>query len=152
MAAFFRYASFPNSRIKPRPSTTAAFTNQVTITNLVTSPFVRVVAADLNRTYMLLENFSSSVAFFYVYASASAINPSVVATFGVTGQMILFTGANQLYQKTDDGTNTHWSAVAIEDVGEKVLPLQVASLDSPQAVYAAAETGSLVVGIDKGVG
>lgn len=156
MAAFFYYASFPNSRIKPRPSTTKAVTEQITIADY-SLPYTKIVTEDPNRTYMLLENFSSTTAFWYVYANDITVNPSVVPTFGSTGEMRFFTGTNTLYQKQDDGTNTNWVAVNIEDVGEKVLALQTASLDSPQDVYAAADSAvpvvpDVIVGIDKGAG
>lgn len=154
MAAFFYYASFPNSRIKPRPSTSRAETAQVSIDEYG-SPYTKIVEQDTSRTYMLLQNFDSSLGFFYVYANDIAVNPSVVATFGATGEMRFFTGTNTLYQKQDDGVNTNWLAVNIEDVGERVSPLQTASLDSPQDVYAAVDSAvpaTTIVGIDKGVG
>jgi len=153
MAAFFYYASFPNSRIKPRPSTTRAQTEQVSINDIATPPYVKVVAADLARTYMLLENFDAQRSFYYVYTNDIAVNPTLVATFGVTGEMRFFTGTGTLFQKQDEGTTVNWLAVAIEDVGEKVLPLQTASLDAPQDVRAAVEAGAaIIVGVDKGVG
>lgn len=156
MAAFFWYASFPNSRIKPRPSTSNAITYQVALVDY-TLPLTRIIVADANRTYMMAENFSSSTALWYIYALASIVNPSVTPAFGVIGQLIYFTPTNTLYQKQDDGTSINWTAVNIEDVGEKIPPLQTASLESPQDVYAAADSAApvvpaVIVGLDIGTG
>lgn len=156
MAAFFLYASFPNSRIKPRPSTTIAKTVQIQVADY-SQNYTKVAGEDLNRTYVILRNFSTSTSIFYVYANDTTVNPSVTATYGVTGQMLFFTTSNTLYQKQDDGTNTNWVAVNIEDVGEQIGALQSGTLDSPQSIYVAANSNApvvpdVIVGIDLGSG
>ena len=105
----------------------------------------------------MAENFSGSTAIWYIYAMASLVNPSITPTFGVIGQLVYFTPTNTLYQKQDDGITSNWVAVAIEDVGEKIPPLQTASLESPQDVYAAADSAvpvvpAVIVGLDIGTG
>ena len=151
---FFWYASFPNSRIKPRPSTTKAVTVQITLADY-TQPITEIVAADPNRTYVLVENFSDSVGVWYVYAETVLVDPTSVATFGSIDQLVKF--GNQLYQKQDDGTTTNWITVNIEDVGEFISPRQTANLDSPGTIWAAADSNvpvvpAVEVGIDRGSG
>ena len=153
-AGFFYYASFPNSRIKPRPATSNAVTYQTVIAEY-TLPLTKIISADLNRTYMLIENLSLTTGLWYVYAAASLINPSVVATIGVPKDLIYF--GTQLYQKQDQGVTTNWIPVSIQNVGEFVAASQTASLDSPQDVWAAANSAGPVipavkVGIDLGTG
>lgn len=156
MAAFFLYASFPNSRNKPRPATTSAITYQVTLADF-TQPLTLVATATSNRTYIILKNLDLVNNFWYVYARTLAVNPSIVPTFGVVGDLVYFTGANALYQKQDVGTTTNWNLVLIQDVGERVEPLQSASLDSPQDIYCATDSAAPVVpavevGVDQGTG
>jgi hypothetical protein len=154
--AFFLYASFPNSRNKPRPATTNAFTYQVSILDY-TQPLTLVAVATSNRTYILLKNLDPTYNFWYTYATTSAINPSVVARFGVVDALVYFTGTNTLYQKQDIGVTTNWVAVNIQDIGERVEPFQTASLDSPQDIYCATDSAipvvpAVLVGVDQGTG
>ena len=154
--AFFLYASFPNSRIKPRSSTTNAFTYQVPLVDY-TQPPTLVATATPNRTYIILKNLDLVNNFWYTYATTSAVNPSVVPTFGVTDDIIFYTGTGTLYQKQDDGTTTNWIPVNIQDVGERVEPLQSASLESPQDIYCSTDAAApvvpaVLVGVDQGTG
>lgn len=154
--AFFLYASFPNSRNKPRPATTSAITYQVPLVDY-SLPLTLTATATSNRTYIILKNLDLVNNFWYVYARTSAINPSVVSTFGVIDDLIYFTGTNTLYQKQDIGNSTNWVAVLIQDVGERVEPLQSASLDSPQDIYCATDSAvpvvpAVIVGVDQGTG
>jgi len=147
----FLLASLPNSRIKPRAATTAAQTRQVTIDDYG-QPLVEVAPANDNRTYIILQNFVSTP-FFYVYANNSTTNPSVVARFGLPGDIVFFSGA--LYEKQDTGLSTNWSLVTIETVGEKVFGLQNANLESLQSIYAAYDSAvpfSAIIGVDEGRG
>lgn len=153
--AFFLYASFPNSRIKPRPATQSANTYQVQLSDYTLTPTL-VAGPNQNRTYILLKNLSPSTAFWYVYAQVVLVNPSVVPTLGVAKQTVNFGGV--LYQKQDQGLTTNWSLVAIEDVGESVDPLQTASLDQlSDPIYAAANSAvpvvpAVLIGVDEGRG
>lgn len=154
MAAFFYYASFPNSRVKPRPSTTQAITYQVPIVDYTLAPTL-VVVADANRTYMLLENLSLTTGCWYIYAREVLADPTATATAGSTGQMVIFGGV--IYQKNDDGITTDWTIVAIEDVGEFIGAQQTAELDSPESVYVSADSNvavvpAVVIGVDRGAG
>lgn len=158
MSAFFWYASFPNSRIKPRPSTSQAQTYQVAINNYPPlAALTKIVDPDANRTYVIVKNLDAVTSLWYVYAAESLVNPSAVATFGVPTQLIYHSPSNQLYQKQDDGITTNWTAVQIEDVGESIQPLQSASLESPETYWAAADSAAppavqVIVGVDKGSG
>lgn len=154
--AYFLYASFPNSRVKNRPATQSSITYQVSILDY-TQPLTRVATATPNRTYIIVKNLDYSTNLWYVYADTSADDPTVVPTFGNIDDLIFFTGTNTLYQKTDIGVNTNWVAVNIQDVGERIEPLQMASLESPQDIYCAADSNvpvvpQVVVGIDQGIG
>ena len=156
MAAFFWYASFPNSRIKPRPSTSRAETYQVQIAD-TTQPLTKIVDVDLNRTYVIVKNLSLSTSLWYIYAAETVVDPSVVATFGSTEQLLYQVSTNTLFEKQDEGTTINWVPVNIEDVGESIQPLQSASLESPENYWAAADSAVAVipavkVGIDKGSG
>lgn len=150
----FSYASFPNSRNRNRAPTIQANTYQVSIAE-IGQPLTLIAPENANRTYITLENFSLSVEFYYLYASTQAIDPSLTATFGVEKQLIYNNVTNILYQKQDFGTNTNWLAVNPQDVGEKVLPAQVASLESLEDVYALSNSlspVSVVIGVDEGRG
>jgi hypothetical protein len=68
----FQLASFPNSRIKPRPATSQATTIQVTIPSGGLTATL-VAAADPNRTYANLRNFSGADMY---YGYANTINAS----------------------------------------------------------------------------
>ena len=156
MSAFFRYASFPNSRIKPRPATSQGLTSQVPILEY-TQPLTEVTEPNANRTYIIFENFSSSTALWYTYALTLAVNPSVVPTFGVDDAKAYDSVGNQLYRKNGSGLDTNWVPVNIQDVGEKILPLQTATLESQESIYAAADSAvpvvpQVVIGLDEGVG
>lgn len=150
----FEYASFPNSRNRNRAPTIQANTYQVQVAE-IGQPLTLVGPANINRTYIVLENFSLEVEMFYLYASTQNINPSAVATFGVPNQLIYNNVTNTLYQKQDTGTSTNWIVVQPEDVGEKILQAQVATLESLEDVYVLANTvaaGTYIVGIDEGRG
>lgn len=152
---FFLYASFPNSRVKPRPSTQSANTYQVALVDQ-TQPLTLIAPPNPNRTYILLKNLSQTTALWYVYLTPVLVDPTIVATNGVQYELVLFGG--QLYQKQDDGVTTNWVAVNVEDVAESVDPLQTASLDEVASyLYAAAASAAPVVpqvlaGIDEGRG
>lgn len=154
MAGFFLYASFPNSRNKPRPATTSAITYQVPLVDYSFPPTL-VAQATSNRTYIILKNLDLSNNFWYIYARTQVANPSVVATFGVIDDLIVSGGV--IYQKTDIGLTTNWTPVLIQDVGERVEPLQSASLDSPQDIYCSTDSAvpvaiPVVIGVDQGTG
>ena len=157
---YFLYASFPNSRIKPRPSTVNAITRQVDVTsqNDAAPELTLVQAANLNRTYIILQNLDQTFDAFYFYASTQVIDPSVVATFGVIDQKIWNPVSKILYNKTDDGTTTNWVAVLpanLTDVGEKIGSYQSATLESLGDIYAIgtqAALAFLTLGIDQGRG
>jgi hypothetical protein len=154
---FFLYASFPNSRVKPRPSTQSANTYQVSILDQ-TQPLTLIAAPNANRTYIILKNLSNTTALWYVYASQTAINPTLVATLGVPNQLLYNPGTNTLYQKQDSGTTTNWLIVTIQQVGESIDQLQSATLDQlNDYIYAAAASAlpvvpPVVIGVDEGRG
>ena len=153
--AFFLYASFPNSRIKPRPSTQQANTYQVTLADSA-SPLTLVAPPNANRTYIILKNLSTEVPVLYCYATVTVTNPSLVATNGVPNQLLLF--GSQLYQKQDPGVTTNWVAVNVTTVGESIDQLQSASLDQiNDGIYMAYDAtltpaNPVLVGIDEGRG
>lgn len=150
----FEYASFPNSRNRNRAPTIQANTFQVAV-NPTGQPLVLISPANQNRTYIVLENFSLETEVFYLYAATLNIDPTVVPTFGVAEQLIYNNVSNTLYQKQDFGTNTNWVVVLPENVGQKLLQAQVATLESLEDVYALANTalaGSYVIGVDEGRG
>lgn len=149
---YFLYASFPNSRVKPRPSTQNSVTYR---TALAVAPALTLVSPpNPNRTYIMLKNLSSEVSLVYVYATVVLVNPSVVATLGVTKQCVIFGG--QLYQKQDEGETTNWNPVNIQDVGETIDQLQTASLDeiadSIYMAYTGAPLNPVLVAVDEGRG
>ena len=153
----FSYASFPNSRLQPRPSTNQANTYQVQIADY-TQPVTEIAAPNLDRTYIILKNLSQSTAFWYIYATPTLVDPSAVATYGVINQLLINTTLNVIYQKQDDGTTTNWTIVNIQDVGESIDPLQAASLEViSDYIYAAANSNvpvvpDILVGVDEGRG
>lgn len=61
-------ASFPNSRIKPRPARTSGNTNNQTI---LAGATVLIYPADLNRVSLLLRNDSPSDTLLYSYTSVN---------------------------------------------------------------------------------
>lgn len=73
-------ASFPNSRIKPRPARTTGDTDIVEIPNNVTT---KILDADPNRVNALLRNLSSNFPIYYGYDNS--VNSSV----GETGGMLV---------------------------------------------------------------
>jgi hypothetical protein len=150
-------ASFPNSRIKPRPSTQAANTYQVTLDHLG-NPITKIAFANLNRTYIALENLSQLVGMWYVYVTEITFNPSLIALNGVPEQLAYDTVTQTLYQKQDVGVTTNWVVVLIQNVGEFISPLQTASLESLEPIYGAYNSTPPVgpptpsVGVDEGRG
>lgn len=150
---FFLLASFPNSRVKPRPATQDANTYHVAL-DVDTNPVTLVAPPNANRTYIILKNLSDEGPFWYVYATVVLANPSVTPTLGVKNQLVLF--VNQLYQKQDEGQTTNWTAVNIAQVGESVDALQAASLDqigdAIYAAYPAGPTSPVVIAVDEGRG
>jgi len=59
-------ASFPNSRIKPRPATTQSSTAILTIPSGIAT---LVAIANLNRTLLLIRNLNSTSNLFYGYTA-----------------------------------------------------------------------------------
>lgn len=150
----FEYASFPNSRNRNRAPTIQANTFQVPI-QPIGQPLTLISPANQNRTYIVLENFSLETEVFYLYATTLNVNPSAVPTFGVAEQLIYNSNTNTLYQKQDFGLNTNWNVVLPENVGQKLLQAQVATLESLEDVYALANAvvpGTYVIGVDEGRG
>lgn len=152
---YFLYASFPNSRIKPRPATQNASTFQVPILDYSQPPSL-VIGPNANRTYIILKNLSQTTALWYTYADTVLVNPTLVPTLGVTDALVIFGG--QLYQKQDEGLTINWFAVSIRNVGESIDPLQSATLDAISGnIYASANSAAPVVpqvliGVDEGRG
>lgn len=147
-------ASFPNSRNRNRAPTLQAITYQTAI-SYIGQPLVMVSPANANRTYIVLENFSLDTEMFYLYAGTLNIDPTVTATFGVEEQLIYNNVSNTLYQKQDSGVTTNWLVVQPEDVGQKLLQAQVASLESLEDIYMLANAlgaGTYIVGVDEGRG
>ncbi len=153
MGALFLYASFPNSRIKPRPATTVATTYH-TVAPVLGSPLVLAAAASLNRTYVMIKNLDAAVQLIYIYAITQVVDPSAVAVNGLTDELLYNPNTHVLYQKQDDGTTTNWSIVLPQNVGEVVDPGETASLESPQDLYVLANSGgtTVTVGVDVGLG
>ena len=151
--AFFLYASFPNSRVKPRPATSVATTYH-TIAGLIGAPLVLAASKSLNRTYVMLKNLSDTIQLFYLYATTSPIDPSVVPTNGLTEELLYNSVSNTLYQKQDDGVTTNWVVVLPQNISEVVDPGETASLESPQDVYVLSNSGAtnVTVGVDLGLG
>lgn len=153
---YFLYASFPNSRNKIRPPTTNAETFQVPLVPY-SSPLTQVAKREANRTYIILKNLDLTNNFWYVYADPTIINPTIVPTFGLQFDTLYYTPSNQLYQKQDNGETINWLPVSIQNVGLRIEPLQSASLDSPEAIYAATDSNvvvvpAVIVGVDQGFG
>lgn len=73
-------ASFPNSRIKPRPATAQSATDIITIPSGIAT---LIAPANVNRTELLLRNLSNNVDLYYGY------NNSVDGTVGPSGGMLL---------------------------------------------------------------
>lgn len=154
---FFLYASFPNSRVKPRAATQSANTYQVQIAD-VTQPLTQIAIPNANRTYILLKNLSTTTSLWYIYATLTVVDPSVTATLGVPNQLLYFVATNTIYQKQDDGVTTNWVVVTIDQVGESIDQLQTASLDQiNDYIFAAAASNvpvvpPVLVGVDEGRG
>lgn len=153
MSAFFYYASFPNSRNKNRSATVNANTYEKAVLNR-TAPLTLVSPANLNRTYILLTNTDDELTMRYLYAGSITNNPSAVPTFGVVNQLLYNINTHVLYQKQDNGTNTHWNVVLPQNVAEFVLPFQTASLESLGDIYAFSDddTDGLSIAVDEGRG
>lgn len=64
-------ASFPNSRVKPRPATSARDTSIVDIPANTTK---QVIGQNLNRTDLLLKNLDSSIKVWYGYDNSINTN------------------------------------------------------------------------------
>lgn len=154
---FFLYASFPNSRVKPRAATQSANTYQVQIAD-VAQPLTQIAIPNANRTYILLKNLSTTTSLWYIYATLTVVDPSVTATLGVPNQLLYFVATNTIYQKQDDGVTTNWVVVTIDQVGESIDQLQTASLDQiNDYIFAAAASNvpvvpPVLVGVDEGRG
>lgn len=81
MAILMVLASFPNSRIKPRPATTQSDTEILTVT---AGPGVtQVLLPNPNRTTALIRNLDSTVSLYYGYDN------SVDDQVGADGGMLL---------------------------------------------------------------
>ena len=154
---YFLYASFPNSRVKPRAATQSANTYQIQLSD-VTQPLTQIAVPNANRTYIMLKNLSTSTSLWYVYANIVHVNPSLVPTLGVPMQILYNPATNELWQKQDDGETTNWLLVTIDLVGESIDPLQTASLDQiNDFIYASAASNvpvapAVLVGVDEGRG
>lgn len=157
---YFEYASFPNSRNKNRAPTTKAITYQKSITsqNDAAPELTLIALANLNRTYVILENLDPSYDTYYFYVTTQVVDPTVVATFGVKNQKIWNPTSKILYNKNDDGTNTNWTAILPANLttqGEKINPFQAATLESLEDVYAIGTqplATPLLIGVDEGRG
>lgn len=151
--AFFLFASFPNSRNKSRSPTVNAVTYQLT-TGLVAAPLTLASPANANRTYIILSNFSEEVNLLYVYAELTTINPAAISTFGVKDQLLYNQGSNILYQKQSTGDGVDWNIVLVQNVAERVLPFQNATLESLGSIYVTSEdvATTVLVGVDEGRG
>jgi len=151
---FFLYASFPNSRIKPRPSTVTAITFVVTVADNTAAVPTLLSPANLNRTYISLENLSTADDMVYGYATTGAIDPSVIPTFGVVNDLYVSTLTGFLYVKTDDGVTTNWTITTLPVVGFLNRFGQIAAnLESLQDVYGQSITVNTVdVNCDEGHG
>lgn len=157
MGINFKYASFPNSRLKNRNPTVQAVTDQIEVFDY-TQPATLISSASLNRTYLLIESLTDIEEVLYFYATTSIIDPTLVPTFGVARDLYYNAGADILYQKQDDGTNTNWIIVQKQDVGQKIFQIQTAGLESLQDIYAFYNSGvvspaaPILVGVDEGRG
>jgi len=157
--AFFLYASFPNSRGRTRQPTTQAITYQTNIAsqNDVVPLLTKIASANLNRTYLLVENLDPTFNTYYLYAEDIVVNPTVVATFGVLNQLRFDPIGLILYVKTvADGTDTNWAVVPDTnyiDVCELIAAGATAGLESLESVYAIgdqAAAATLLLGLDEG--
>lgn len=154
--SFYLLASFPNSRQKSRNPTQKAVTYQVTVGNLG-DPLTMVALENPNRTYIILKNLNETFDLLYIYASTVVINPMVTALFGVKNQLVYNMGLNTLYQKQSDGLGTDWIVVQMQNVAEKIGPLQSASLESLESIWCLTEAvgpivPGMIVDIDEGRG
>lgn len=147
--AFFLYASFPNSRIKPRSPTQTATTFHVLLTGLANNSVIAL--ADPNRTYLRLTNSDPAITMFYTYGTIVTVNPTVTPTFGNVGDIVRSSLTSLIYQKNDAGTTTNWTAKLINTLGVGIPPLQTFALDAiNDAVFASAAGG--VLDVDYGQG
>lgn len=152
--AAFQYASFPNSRSRNRSPTIQANTVQKTV-NEYALPMTLLSPANLNRTYLNVENTDDQLTVMYVYANPTVIDPTAVPTNGVPNQLLYNVGADILYQKQDEGTTTNWVVVTKQSVGRKLFPYQNATLDALQNIYGfvdSAVAASAVLDLDEGRG
>lgn len=73
-------ASFPNSRIKPRPARTQGSTQIATV---ATGGASLVLAANLNRTNALIRNLSPTATIWYGYDSSIDDTPGAQGGFAI---------------------------------------------------------------------
>ena len=136
--AFFLYASFPNSRQRNRSPTRVANTFQVLINNQGDTPITELVDADENRTALTLENTSVTDDMYYTYVTKLAVDPSVVATFGLPNDHVLDTVSGLLYIKSDTGITTNWTITTVQVSGFLIRAAQSVDIQSLQVVVAQA--------------
>jgi hypothetical protein len=151
---FFLYASFPNSRNKNRAPTATADTTQVTANGSASPVPTLVAASNTNRTYVSLQNTDLTNDGYYGYATTGVQDPSVVATFGVPGDLFVSTGTNKLYVKTDTGITTAWTITVLSAVGWLLRAGQIAgNLESLQDIYVqSAAPATILIDVDQGQG
>ncbi len=152
--AAFQYASFPNSRSRNRSPTIQANVYHVSVTELG-NPLTLVSVANLNRTYINVQNTDDEIGVLYFYANPTVIDPSVVPTNGVPNQLLYNSGADILYQKQDNGLSTNWNIVSKASVGRDLFPYQNATLDALQNIYACANSvapATVQIDVDEGRG
>lgn len=150
--AYFLYASFPNSRGRPRSATINANTFQIDA-DIIGQPLTKAVDTDYNRTYTNLENLSALENLLYLYAKTVAVNPTLVATDGVEMELAYNVGSNTLYQKQDDGSTTNWLVVQPEDVAHTIYPEQNATLDALGEIWVLTDGAApITIGVETGRG
>lgn len=150
--AFFLYASFPNSRGRPRDPTISANTFQIAL-NATGGALVKIGDTNLNRTYLTIENLSAVTSVHYLYAKTIAFDPTVVPLIGVINELAYNVGTATLYQKQDDGITTNWVVVLAANVAETIFPEQVAQLNALGEIWGvSAGAVGVTVGIDEGRG
>ncbi len=152
--AFFLYASFPNSRNKNRAPTATADTTQVVAVGSASPVPTLVAAANQNRTYVALQNTDLSNDGYYGYATTGAQDPSIVATFGVPGDLFVSTGTNKLYVKNDTGITTAWTITTLAAHGWLLRAGQIAGdLQSLQDIYVQSSVvATILIDVDQGQG
>jgi len=136
MSALILLASFPNSRIESRSPTKQAQGSVFSPTTGDITALDRVVFADENRTYLYIFN-DTNISIWYLYLTGFAnINPSIVPTYGLPGDLFQNSVSGTLYQKSDIGLTTNWVVVPPAnyiDVGVEVKSgersIQITSLE-----------------------